>query len=95
MLLLPRFKLVLVVFLDEAAVVGTRALLAPDSGQRTCCPLMSQKVSQCVHFKSQLPWVTHLESGRVHFEPMVSQTKPFKLVHSKCLTRSCCQRAPP
>ncbi len=95
MLVLPRFELVLMIFLDEAAAVGTRALLAPGSGQRTCCPSLSEKVSQHIHTKSQLLWVAHLEFGRVHLEPTGGQAKSFRLDHGKCLTRSCCQRAPP
>ena len=36
------------VLLDEAAMVGTRALLAPGSGQLTCCPSLAKKSASTV-----------------------------------------------
>ncbi len=49
MLLPPRFELVLVVFLNKAAMIGTVALLTPGLGQRTCCPSLNDEVSQHMH----------------------------------------------
>ena len=63
------------IFLDEAAMIGNRAVLAPGSEQLTCCPLLSQKVSEYIHFNLQLLRFAHLESGRVHLEALWSQTK--------------------
>lgn len=70
MLLLPRFELVFVIFLNEAAIVGTRALLAPGLRQRTCYPSLNPNVSQYVQFNRQLSRFAHLEPGRIHLETM-------------------------
>ena len=82
MLLLPRLELVFMIFLNKAARVGTRALLAPGLGQRTCCPSLSHIVSHYIQFTRKLSRLAHLEPCRVHFEAMGSQTGPFKLDHS-------------
>ena len=90
MLLLPRFELMLMIFLYKAAMIGTRAFLASGPEQRTCCPSLGQKISRDTRAKRQLPRFAYLESGRVHLETMESQTKSFAFDHS-CLTHSYCQ----
>ena len=70
MLLLPRFELVFVIFLDKTATVGTIALLAPGLRQRTCYPSLNHSVSQYLQFNGQLPRLAHLEPGRIHLETM-------------------------
>lgn len=81
MLLLPRFELVVVILLNKTAMVGTRALLAPGSEQRTCCPSLSHIVSHYIQYTRQLSRLTYLELCRVHLETMGGQTKPDQQDH--------------